>query len=113
MPCFFARSFWHVHAVGSVWDQLGFPNALALQIERRMRRKLKPFSVRRALFDLQEIKVGELALNGMKGQILTKRTQQQKGCLALLGPLPPLRFFREAYLAVQNKQLDNSYTLFL
>ena len=65
-----------------------FVCVLALQIERWMRRKLKPVSVPRALSELQRIKVGELEINGRKRRILTRPTQQQKEWLASLGASP-------------------------
>lgn len=69
-----------------------FVCVLALQIERWMRRKLKPVSVSRALLYLQRIKVGELEINGRKRRILTRPTQQQKDWLSSLGvpPIPAL-----------------------
>ena len=69
-----------------------FVCVLALQIERWMRRKLKPVSVPKVLSELQRIKVGELEINGRKRRILTRPTLQQKEWLALLGA-PPVPSF--------------------
>jgi len=66
---------------------------LALQIERWMRNRLKTISVRKALQSLQQIKVGELTVNGKAVKMATQPTAEQKEILQKLGVKPiPKRF---------------------
>jgi transposase len=66
---------------------------LALQIERWMRNRLKTISVRKALQSLQQIKVGELTVNGKAVKMATQPTVEQKEILQKLGVKPiPKRF---------------------
>jgi len=65
-----------------------FVCVMALQIERWMRTKLKTVSVPKALFQLQRIKVGELAIKGSTRRVLTRPTSEQKQWLASIGAPP-------------------------
>lgn len=66
---------------------------LALQIERWMRNRLKTISVRKALQSLQQIKVGDLTVNGKAVKMTTQPTVEQKEILQKLGVKPiPKRF---------------------
>jgi transposase len=61
---------------------------LALQLERWMRNRLKTTSVPKALRILQQIKVGELTINGKTVTMATKLTAEQKELLLKLGVKP-------------------------
>lgn len=66
---------------------------IALQIERWMRNRLKTISVRKALQSLQQVKVGELTVNGKAVKMATQPTVEQKEILQKLGVKPiPKRF---------------------
>lgn len=66
---------------------------LALQVERWMRNRLKTVSVPKALRLLQQIKVGQLSVNGKTMIVATKPTAEQKELLQTLGVKPiPTRF---------------------
>ena len=58
---------------------------LALQIERWMRNRLKTVSVPKALQSLQQIKMGELEINGKMVNMATRPTTEQKELLTKLG----------------------------
>lgn len=68
---------------------------LALQIERWMRNRLKTVSVQKALQSLQQIKVGELAINGKRVTMATRPTAEQKELLQKLGVKPIPNRFKE------------------
>lgn len=61
---------------------------LALQIERWMRNRLQTVSVRKALQSLQQIKVGELTINGKKSMMATRPTEEQREFLQRLKVKP-------------------------
>lgn len=61
---------------------------LALQIERWMRNKLQTVSVQKALQSLQQIKMGELTINGKTVTMATRPTTEQKELLQKLGVKP-------------------------
>jgi transposase len=63
---------------------------LALQLERWMRNRLQMISVSKALQALQQIKVGELTVNGKRMTMATRITAEQKEILNRLGikPIP-------------------------
>jgi transposase len=66
---------------------------LALQIERWMRNRLQTISVPKALQVLQQIKVGELTVNGKTVAMATRPTAGQRDLLHKLGVKPiPARF---------------------
>ncbi|MGD2136591.1 MAG: IS1634 family transposase, partial [Gemmatimonadales bacterium] len=66
---------------------------LALQVERWMRNRLETISVQKALQVLQQIKVGELTVNGKTITMATKPTAEHKELLQKLGAKPiPTRF---------------------
>lgn len=66
---------------------------LALQVERWMRNRLKTLSVPKALRSLQQIKVGQLTVNGKTLIMTTRPTAEQKEILHTLGVKPiPTRF---------------------
>ncbi len=66
---------------------------LALQLERWMRNRLETLSVPRALQILQQIKVGELTVNGKSVTMATRTTAEQKEILRKLGVKPiPAQF---------------------
>lgn len=66
---------------------------LALQLERWMSNRLKTVSVRKALQSLQQIKVGELTVNGKKTLMATRPTAEQREILQRLKVKPiPARF---------------------
>ena len=70
-----------------------FVSVLALQLERWMRNRLQTVSVPKALRLLQQIKVGELAINGKTVTMATRPTAEQKEILHKLGVKPiPARF---------------------
>ena len=54
---------------------------LALQVERWMRNRLKTVSVPKALQSLQQIKMGELEINGEMAKMATRPTAEQKELL--------------------------------
>ncbi len=58
---------------------------LALQLERWMRNRLQTTSVSKALQSLQQIKVGELTVNGKRMTMATRITPEQKEILDRLG----------------------------
>jgi len=58
---------------------------VALQLERWMRNRLQTTSVSRALQSLQQIKVGELTVNGKRMRMATRITAEQKEILNRLG----------------------------
>ncbi|WP_429886590.1 IS1634 family transposase [Geoalkalibacter halelectricus] len=61
---------------------------LALQLERWMRNRLKSLSVPKALQILQQIKVGELSVNGKRVAMTTRITAEQREILNQLGVKP-------------------------
>lgn len=61
---------------------------LALQLERWMRNRLKTVSVQKALQSLQQIKVGELTVNGKKTLMATRPTAEQRELLQRLKVKP-------------------------
>lgn len=61
---------------------------LALQLERWMRNRLKTQSVPKALRLLQQIKVGELTVNGKTVTMATRITAEQKDIMQKLGVRP-------------------------
>lgn len=61
---------------------------LALQIERWMRNRLQTVSVQKALQSLQQIKAGELSVNGKTVTMATRPTAEQKELLQKLGVKP-------------------------
>jgi transposase len=70
-----------------------FVCVLALQLERWMRNRLQTISVPKALRLLQQIKVGELAVNGKPVIMATRPTAEQKEILNKLGVKPiPTQF---------------------
>lgn len=71
---------------------------LALQVERWMRNRLKTISVAKALRLLQQIKVGELSVNGKTMIMATKPTAEQKEILHALGVKPIPTHFSEKSL---------------
>jgi transposase len=73
---------------------------LALQLERWMRNRLRPVSVKKALQLLQQIKVGELTVNGKAVSMATRLTTEQKEILRKLGVKPILGRFTKDDLVV-------------
>lgn len=73
---------------------------LALQLERWMRNRLKTVSVRKALQSLQQIKVGELTVNGKKTLMATRPTAEQRELLQRLKVKPIPARFEDAGLVV-------------
>lgn len=69
---------------------------LALQLERWMRNRLETLSVPKALQMLQQIKVGELSVNGKIVTMATRTTTEHKEILRQLGVKPiPAEFATE------------------
>lgn len=69
---------------------------LALQLERWMRNRLETLSVPKALQMLQQIKVGELSVNGKSVTMATRTTAEHKEILRQLGVKPiPAEFATE------------------
>jgi transposase len=69
---------------------------LALQLERWMRNRLKTVSVKKALQSLQQIKLGELMVNGKTVTMATRLTTEQKEIFRNLGVKPtPGRFAKD------------------
>lgn len=62
---------------------------LALQLERWMRNRLQTLSVAKALATLQQIKVGELRVNGQPVTMTTRLNDEQKEIYRRLGIKPP------------------------
>jgi transposase len=73
---------------------------LALQLERWMRNRLRPVSVKKALQLLQQIKVGELTVNGKTVSMATRLTAEQKEILRKLGVKPIFGRFTKDELVV-------------
>lgn len=73
---------------------------LALQLERWMRNRLQTVSVKKALQLLQQIKVGELMVNGKAVTMATRLTTEQKEVLRKLGVKPILGRFSKDGLVV-------------
>ena len=61
---------------------------LALQVERWMRNKLQTVTVQKALQSLQQIKAGELSINGKTIIMATRPSIEQKELLQKLGVKP-------------------------
>jgi len=61
---------------------------LALQVERWMRNKLQMVSVQKALQSLQQVKTGELSINGKTVIMTTRPSTEQKKLLQKLGVKP-------------------------
>jgi transposase len=76
---------------------------LALQLERWMRNRLETISVPKALQMLQQIKVGELTVNGKSVTMATRITSEQKEILRKLGVKPiPAQFSENKDCSVKN-----------
>jgi hypothetical protein len=72
---------------------------LALQLERWMRNRLKTVSVKKALQSLQQIKLGELMVNGKAVTMATRLTTEQKEIFRNLGVKPtPGRFTKDDFV---------------